>query len=258
MGPLRFVQVLFLCVVFMVVELNTFFLKFCLWIPPRNPLVTYRLIMWWLIAIPTIREYNSYLQDRSSSKLSSGCSLPHICWQQSTRTIGLYFWTSSWYLAIILILSKPVKKVGAFCWLSLATCIVELLVCMKFGRGELSLFTFLVKIWNKALIVHFMMCHISHYMFCKYLCLTFSILNRPVSWANAYLVDHLLELGGDSPRDFPACMVMEESPKIPEKAALIVWLRDRDCLLSIFPARFFSSFCIGTVHMCDVLPPLSQ
>lgn len=64
MGPLRFIQVLFLCVVFMTVELNTFFLKFCLWIPPRNPLVVYRLILWWLIAIPTIREYNSYLQDR--------------------------------------------------------------------------------------------------------------------------------------------------------------------------------------------------
>ncbi|XP_034586530.1 CDP-diacylglycerol--serine O-phosphatidyltransferase 2 [Setaria viridis] len=94
MGPLRFIQVLFLCVVFMTVELNTFFLKFCLWIPPRNPLVVYRLILWWLIAIPTIREYNSYLQD-----------------------------------------SKPVKKVGAFCWLSLAICIVELLICMKFGHG---------------------------------------------------------------------------------------------------------------------------
>ncbi|XP_035817154.1 uncharacterized protein [Zea mays] len=94
MGPLRFIQVLFLCVVFMTVELNTFFLKFCLWIPPRNPLVVYRLILWWLIAIPTIREYNSYLQD-----------------------------------------SKPAKKVGAFCWLSLAICIVELLICMKFGHG---------------------------------------------------------------------------------------------------------------------------
>ncbi|BAD82153.1 Phosphatidylserine synthase I-like [Oryza sativa Japonica Group] len=32
----------------------------------RNPLVVYRLILWWLIAIPAIREYNTYLQDRSS------------------------------------------------------------------------------------------------------------------------------------------------------------------------------------------------
>nr|XP_018674992.1 PREDICTED: CDP-diacylglycerol--serine O-phosphatidyltransferase 1-like [Musa acuminata subsp. malaccensis] len=94
LGPWRFIQVLCLCVVFMTVELNTFFLKFCLWIPPRNPLIVYRLVLWWLIAIPTIREYNTYLQDR-----------------------------------------EPVKKVGAFCWISLAICIVELLICVKFGHG---------------------------------------------------------------------------------------------------------------------------
>ncbi|CAK9137166.1 unnamed protein product [Ilex paraguariensis] len=66
LGPWRFIQVLYLCIAFLTVELNTFFLKFCLWIPPRNPLVAYRLVLWWLIAIPTIREYNSYLQDRYS------------------------------------------------------------------------------------------------------------------------------------------------------------------------------------------------
>ena len=66
LGPWRFIQVLSLCIVFLTVELNTFFLKFCLWIPPRNSVVIYRLILWWLLAIPTIREYNSYLQDRYS------------------------------------------------------------------------------------------------------------------------------------------------------------------------------------------------
>uniref|UniRef100_A0A6N2NB70 CDP-diacylglycerol--serine O-phosphatidyltransferase n=1 Tax=Salix viminalis TaxID=40686 RepID=A0A6N2NB70_SALVM len=64
LGPWRFIQVLSLCIVFLTVELNTFFLKFCLWVPPRNPVIVYRLILWWLIAIPTTREYNSYLQDR--------------------------------------------------------------------------------------------------------------------------------------------------------------------------------------------------
>ena len=63
-GPWRFIQVLTLCIIFLTVELNTFFLKFSLWIPPRNPVILYRLILWWLIAIPTTREYNSYLQDR--------------------------------------------------------------------------------------------------------------------------------------------------------------------------------------------------
>ena len=66
LGPWRFIQVLTLCIVFLTVELNTFFLKFCLWVPPRNPVIVYRLILWWLIAIPTIREYNSYLQDQYS------------------------------------------------------------------------------------------------------------------------------------------------------------------------------------------------
>ncbi|KAL7611225.1 hypothetical protein Lser_V15G11727 [Lactuca serriola] len=94
LDPWRFIQVLTLCIVFLTVELNTFFLKFCLWVPPRNPIIVYRLLLWWLIAIPTVREYNSYLQDR-----------------------------------------KPVKKVGAFCWLSLAICIIELLICIKFGHG---------------------------------------------------------------------------------------------------------------------------
>ncbi|KAG6391658.1 hypothetical protein SASPL_149415 [Salvia splendens] len=67
LGPIRFLQVLSLCIVFLTVELNTFFLKFCLWIPPQNPLIVYRLVFWWLVAIPTIREYNSYLQDRPIS-----------------------------------------------------------------------------------------------------------------------------------------------------------------------------------------------
>ncbi|MBA0683229.1 hypothetical protein Goari_024901 [Gossypium aridum] len=98
LGPWRFIQVLSLCIVFLTVELNTFFLKFCLWIPPRNPVIVYRLILWWLIAIPTIREYNLYLQDR-----------------------------------------KPVKKVGAFCWLSLAICIIELLICIKFGHADATM-----------------------------------------------------------------------------------------------------------------------
>ncbi|KAJ0038679.1 hypothetical protein Pint_22167 [Pistacia integerrima] len=114
LGPWRFIQVLSLCIVFLTVELNTFFLKFCLWIPPRNPVIIYRLILWWLIAIPTIREYNTYLQDR-----------------------------------------KPVKKVGAFCWLSLAICIIELLICIKFGHGlyPKSMPLWLVMFWTSVGVV---------------------------------------------------------------------------------------------------------
>lgn len=52
-------------------------------------------------------------------------------------------------------------------------------------------------------------------------CLTLSNLSRAISWPNAYLVGHLLEHSGDCASDVLACMVMEEPPKIPEKAAVI-------------------------------------
>ncbi|KAF8407739.1 hypothetical protein HHK36_006874 [Tetracentron sinense] len=63
LGPWRFIQVLSLCIVFLTVELNTFFLKFCLWIPPQNPVIVYRLILWWLIAIPTIHTLLTDIHD---------------------------------------------------------------------------------------------------------------------------------------------------------------------------------------------------
>jgi hypothetical protein len=91
---------------------------------------------------------------------------------------------------------------------------------MKFGHGELPLFNFLVRYsidnpvcdnefsWKKT-------------MFCKLFAWHSANLSRAVSWPNAYLVGYLLELSGDCACDFLACMVMEESPKIPEKAAVI-------------------------------------
>lgn len=63
-GPIRFVQVMGLVIVILIVEVNAFYLKFILWIPPRNPLNSYRLLVWWIIANPAIREYNSFLQNK--------------------------------------------------------------------------------------------------------------------------------------------------------------------------------------------------
>lgn len=74
-GPWRFLQVLGLVVVILVVEIMGFFLKYILWIPPLNPLVSYRLAIWWLIANPAIREYNVFLQTTSPKK-----KLGPFCW----------------------------------------------------------------------------------------------------------------------------------------------------------------------------------
>jgi hypothetical protein len=80
---------------------------------------------------------------------------------------------------LIIVFSKPFKKVGSFCWLSLAICIVELLICIKFGHGECC-------------------SNLSAYVTCKYClypleaCWLHGILCRSVSKVNAFVVDHIL------------------------------------------------------------------
>ncbi|KAG0578735.1 hypothetical protein M758_4G043400 [Ceratodon purpureus] len=95
-GPWRFLEVLACGLVILSVEVMGFFLKFILWMPPLNPLNSYRLAVWWLIANPAIREYHNFLQ--SGGFLGS-------------------------------------KKLGAFCWLGISISIMEALICVKFGRG---------------------------------------------------------------------------------------------------------------------------
>lgn len=46
------------------------------------------------------------------------------------------------------------KKVGAFCWLSLAICIVELLICIKFGHGTLVNINHLEALFIKHLLLY--------------------------------------------------------------------------------------------------------
>ena len=46
LGPTRCLQVSLLMVWILAVEVQAFFLKYLLWIPPRNLLNTYRLIIW--------------------------------------------------------------------------------------------------------------------------------------------------------------------------------------------------------------------
>ena len=94
-GPKRFVQCLLLVAGMLLVELNSFFLKYVLWIPPRNPLNTIRLLLWWGVAVPAVREYYYYIE-KDESDLS---------------------------------------KLGAFSWLAFALIIVEVLIGVKHGRG---------------------------------------------------------------------------------------------------------------------------
>lgn len=54
-SPLRCLQCLFPLIIILVFEVNHFFLKFELWVPPRNPLNTIRLTIMFLIALPGMK-----------------------------------------------------------------------------------------------------------------------------------------------------------------------------------------------------------
>lgn len=61
-SPKRLLQCLVLVAVFLLVEVNAFFLKYVLWVPPLNPLNTYRLILLFLMGIPAVREYYIFIE----------------------------------------------------------------------------------------------------------------------------------------------------------------------------------------------------
>jgi hypothetical protein len=52
-GPLA--QCLFVVCIILLFEVNCFFLKFELWVPPINPLNTYRLIILFFMALPALK-----------------------------------------------------------------------------------------------------------------------------------------------------------------------------------------------------------
>ncbi|KAJ2313163.1 hypothetical protein IWW52_004642, partial [Coemansia sp. RSA 2704] len=83
-------------VLIMLAELNVFYLKSLLWVPPEHPLVTARLALLFLFALPSAREYYEYYSN-------PGC-----------------------------------KRMGAHCWVLIATLLTELLIIVKFARGEFT------------------------------------------------------------------------------------------------------------------------
>jgi len=90
----RFVAVLIPIAGLSVIELNAFFLKYLLWIPPPHPINVWRLFMWSAIGMPALREYYQFISDPNT------------------------------------------KRFGTMAWLCCAICGVEVLVSVKFSKGE--------------------------------------------------------------------------------------------------------------------------
>ena len=81
------------CLVF---ELNAFFLKYVLWIPPPHALNHVRLALWFGIANTATREYYVFITSKEGMHLT---------------------------------------KMGANAWLAIAVVLVEIMVVIKHGRG---------------------------------------------------------------------------------------------------------------------------
>eukprot|EP01133_Synstelium_polycarpum_P014158 gene14158-16686_t len=67
----RLVSIIFVIILISVIELNAFFLKTLLWVPPPNPLNIYRLLLLCLIGTPGLREYYQFVCDKNTKKLGT-------------------------------------------------------------------------------------------------------------------------------------------------------------------------------------------
>jgi hypothetical protein len=68
-GPKRCLQSLLVVICFLTVEVNSFFLKYALWIhPPWHTLVWGRLLLWTLVGAPAVREYYEFIEGGTASQ----------------------------------------------------------------------------------------------------------------------------------------------------------------------------------------------
>jgi phosphatidylserine synthase 2 len=126
-SPSRFLESSLVVGLILLFDLNVFFLKYALWVPPRNPLNTYRLVLWFLCALPAVREYYEYLQGNTGgggsgrfrklgafawlaaavSGLESACSFEVICSCTVCQKVVL-----SLHVMLVLWALLPRKSVG--------------------------------------------------------------------------------------------------------------------------------------------------
>lgn len=70
-SPKNYFGTVLLLIVFLQCELNCFYLKYLLWVPPEHPLNTYRLILLFLFALPGAREAYQYISDSNTKRMGA-------------------------------------------------------------------------------------------------------------------------------------------------------------------------------------------
>lgn len=133
-------NVFFPAVIILLFEVNHFFLKYELWVPPTNPLNTIRLSFLFLLALPGIKVRN--LKNRLL--LLHFPYTMHIFFHPAWKAPRLIHRSSS-YRFIVFIQeyyefidsgdTDLFRKVGTFAWLGMAVAFIETLATIKFGHG---------------------------------------------------------------------------------------------------------------------------
>jgi len=67
----RFLSVHFVIFVVQLEELNAFFMKQILWVPPPCPLNVIRLFIWYVVGVPCLRQLYSYITDPTCKKIGT-------------------------------------------------------------------------------------------------------------------------------------------------------------------------------------------
>lgn len=163
--------------------------------------------------------------------------LMYCMWENCTHFFLMLFWLFT-YTFYCQLTRKPVKKVGAFCWLSLAICIVELLICIKFGHG-MSLYVYVNFLLSLTLeTLYSSVCH-NYIENARQISISFikhfypqcfnakdSLINnllcfiRFVSYFNAFMARYLLVICWCGSCYILACLVATTTSESREEAAI--------------------------------------
>ena len=127
-SPKRCLQCLFPVVIILLFEVNHFFLKFELWVPPRNPLNTIRLSILFLMAVPGMKVRGMVVLYSNALSMFGwmDCGRPRMC--SLTHVQEYYEFIESESTDIF-------RKLGPFAWTAAAIAFVETLTVIKFGHG---------------------------------------------------------------------------------------------------------------------------
>ena len=127
-SPKRLVQVVMLMAACLACEVNAFFMKYVLWVPPRNLFNTYRLFIFFGMVIPAVSEYYEFI-DASAPAGDQGKGKGKGKGKGAGGAKGATGRKGGKGGA-------PVRKLGVFMWLFVSCTLVEFLIIYKFGRKD--------------------------------------------------------------------------------------------------------------------------